>query len=450
MPTEVPKLLVDRYDRAGPRYTSYPTANVFEESFGADAYAAALRRLGASGRPVSLYTHLPFCRSLCHYCACNVVITSRPDAPGRYLDALELELDLVCAELGGRVPVAEIHLGGGTPTLFRVTELERLYDILAARFDLSGAEALAVEIDPRVTSKAQLATLANLGWNRASFGVQDFDPEVQWAINRVQPLEQTESLITAARELGYQGINVDLIYGLPQQSLEGFSATLQNVIRIRPERVALYSYAHVPWMRPAQRRFEKPGYRLPTADEKVALFLSAVAAFEAAGYVHLGMDHFALPSDELAVAQARGELHRNFQGYAVQRADDLLALGMSAISDLGGVFAQNAKDLPEYEEAVRSGKLATVRGWELSKEDQRRRRAIMALMSGRGLTAEEARAFVSEVGQLEPLERDGLVRLIDGAVEVTPLGKFFLRNVAMPFDAYLQSRSEQPLFSRTV
>lgn len=441
--------LLGRLSKPGPRYTSYPTAVVFNESFGPDAYATALSRLGASGRPVSLYVHLPFCRSLCHYCACNVIISQKPGVASGYLDLLEKEAQLVGAALGAKPRASQVHLGGGTPTYLTTDELRRMHGILAAQFDMSSADEMAVEVDPRVTTREQLEVLAELGWNRASFGVQDFDPEVQHAVNRVQSVEETEALVTAARELGYAGINVDLIYGLPFQKVETFNKTLDEVLRIRPDRVALYSYAHVPWMKIAQTRFEKRGYPMPGPQEKCALFSMGVEAFTAAGYEHLGMDHFALPEDELTQARNSGSLHRNFQGYTVKRADDMVALGISAISDLAGVYAQNSKELDAYEQALTRDELPTCRGWELTEDDHRRREAITALMTGSPYPPGYSESFPEVLETMKELEADGLIRRAGPeGLDVTPLGRFFIRNVAMPFDAYLRNTTGS--FSKTV
>ena len=451
-PLAIAPELARRLSTPGPRYTSYPPANLFSEEFGPDDAAEALGRLGRSGRPVSLYTHLPFCRSLCHYCACNVIITKKNGAASDYLDLLEREVELVAGALGARPRASQVHLGGGTPTYLTCDELRRLHAILSQGFDLSGAEEMAVEVDPRVTSREQLATLAELGWNRTSFGVQDFDPEVQRAINRVQSLEQTERLLEDARDLGYSGINLDLIYGLPYQRPETFRRTLAEVVRLRPERIALYSYAHVPWMRVAQNRFVRKNYPLPGPEEKAVLFSEAVETFGAAGYRHLGMDHFALPSDELARAQERGTLHRNFQGYTVRRADDLVGLGASSIGDYAGVYAQNVKELEPYREAVNSGRLPVTRGWHLTEDDLARRDAITALMTGSPLAPGSTERFQSELAAMDDLVQDGLVRRTPSGIEVTPLGRFFIRNVAMRFDRYIQTKSPSrlPMYSQTV
>lgn len=446
---DVPAELLRRMSKPGPRYTSYPTANVFHEGVGPADLAAALGRFGRSGRPLSLYVHLPFCRSLCHYCACNVIVTQKPGVAGHYLDVLAREVELASDAIGARPEVSQLHLGGGTPTFLTSDELRRLHALLAARFQVAADAELSVEVDARVTSREQLATLAELGWNRASFGVQDFSPEVQRAINRLQSEEQTAELVEAARALGYQGINVDLIYGLPFQRAETFAESLAAVLRLRPDRIALYSYAHVPWLRVAQRRFDSKGYPLPGPEEKFALFRQATQALGAAGYRHLGLDHFALPDDELSRALAQGTLHRNFQGYTVRRADDLLGLGVTSISDVDGVYAQNHKELPDYRAAIGAGRLATSRGFVLSPADQERRALILALMTQGELPADLATSYPDAHAALALLAADGLVEL--GATpRVTPLGRFFLRNVAMPFDQHLAAPGERPVFSRTV
>lgn len=446
---DVPAALLERLSVPGPRYTSYPTANVFDERFGASDFAAALARFGEGGGRLSLYLHVPFCRSLCLYCACNVVITRR--SPEEYLGLVEREAELASAALGRRVPVTQLHLGGGTPTYLSPADLRRVHGSLAARFDLSALQEAAVEVDPRATTREQLETLAELGWNRASFGVQDFDPRVQEAIHREQSVEETRELVEAARALGFKGINVDLIYGLPFQRLETFQRTLDEVLALRPDRVALYAYAHVPWLRPAQASFDRRGFPRPAPAEKLALMRAAVRAFGAAGYRHLGMDHFALPSDELALARADGTLHRNFQGYTVRRAEGLLALGPSAISDLGGVYAQNARELPAWKAALEGGQLATVRGWRLSPEDEARREAILDVMTGRPIAPEFLRAHPEVGARLEVLAADGLIRFdAQGAPQVTLTGRFFLRNVAMAFDEYLGERQAERRFSSTV
>ena len=447
--------LLEEMNKPGPRYTSYPTAPNFRSDFAAERFAAALARLGETdpeSRPLSLYVHLPFCATLCLFCACNTVITKKPGVASRYLDALEGEVRAAARHLGPRRRrVTQLHLGGGTPTYLTADELRRLHAILAASFDIDGAPEKAVELDPRATSPEQLETLAALGFNRCSFGVQDFADDVQRAVNRVQSAGETRALLELARRLGYRGINVDLIYGLPLQRRESFAATIAEVLSQRPDRIALYSYAHVPWMRPGQGGFERHELPMPTPAEKMGLFTTALDAVTEAGYRYIGMDHFALPDDELALALERGTLHRNFQGYTVRRADDLLGLGQSSISDLMGVYAQNEKDNALYEAAGREGRLATVRGYELTADDERRRRAILDIMCRGRLEGEAAIGFEGEIASLAPLEARGLVERPGGsALVVTPLGRLFLRNIAMAFDAYLPAAPAKPMFSKTV
>jgi oxygen-independent coproporphyrinogen-3 oxidase len=443
-----PQLLAEM-NKPGPRYTSYPTAPVFREDFGPAAFGEALGRLGDG--PISLYVHLPFCATLCLFCACNTVITKKAGVAERYLDALEGEVEAVAGALGSKRTVRQLHLGGGTPTYLTVAELERLYRILAKHFQLERDE-MAIELDPRVTTAEQLEALASWGWNRASLGVQDFASDVQAAVNRVQSVEETRAVLETARRLGYRGLNVDLIYGLPLQKMETFRATVAEVMAMRPDRIALYSYAHVPWLKKGQGGFDLHAVPMPSPEEKLALFCMALEAFERAGYVHLGMDHFALPDDELALGLERGTLHRNFQGYTVKRAPDMVAIGQSSISDLAGCYAQNEKDNARYEETGRGRRLATVRGYRLSADDERRRRAILSIMCEGRLEGERARGFEAEIASLAPLEARGLVELSGGALRVTPLGRLFLRNVAMAFDAYLgtPTAAAGPRFSRTI
>jgi oxygen-independent coproporphyrinogen-3 oxidase len=442
--------LVSRMSKRGPRYTSYPTAVVFSETFAPATYAEALAQLGAANRDLSLYVHLPFCRSLCHYCACNVIVSQSRTAAGDYLDALADEARRVEAAIGARPPVKQLHLGGGTPTFLTDAELDRLLDILEACFDLSASDERAVEVDPRVTSKAQLETLAKRGFNRISVGVQDFDPRVQHAINRTQSLEETAELVTHARGLGFSGVNLDLIYGLPYQTEASFEDTLRAVDALAPDRIALYGYAHVPGMRPAQRRFDNKGYPLPQAEERYKLFRLAVERLLEGGFVHLGLDHFARPDDELALAAREGRLHRNFQGYTVSRAEDLVALGVSGISEVGGVFAQNHKELTAYTEALAEGRLPIQRGWASTPDDRARREMILRVMTGRSLPLDLEQRFPAEAAAFADFEADGLIaRGEGGRWQITSVGRFFLRNLAMVFDAYLEPGGVGT-FSKTV
>ncbi|MEY4711564.1 MAG: hypothetical protein RIS88_1014, partial [Pseudomonadota bacterium] len=379
--TAISAQLLQRFDVNGPRYTSYPTADRFVEAFTADDYAQALRHRShgqASLLPLSLYVHIPFCESLCYYCACNKLITKHHGRGAEYLTYLEREVRLQVAQLGSRQSVSQLHLGGGTPTFLSDGELARLMTLLREHFTLVPGGEYSVEVDPRTVDASRLQALARLGFNRISFGVQDFDPEVQKAVHRLQPADRVFALVDQARRIGFESINVDLIYGLPRQTPESFARTLAQVQTLRPDRIALYAYAHLPERFKPQRRIVPA--ELPTAAGKVAMLASALAAFEDAGYVYIGMDHFALPDDALAVARRQGRLHRNFQGYSTQPDCDLIALGVSAIGRVGATYSQNAKTLDDYCDLVDQGQLPVTRGLALGRDDLTRRAVIMALM----------------------------------------------------------------------
>lgn len=455
--------LLRRYDRPGPRYTSYPTAVEFHGGFGPEEHAARLERAAQRpGAPLSMYVHLPFCEERCLYCGCNVVITRHRHVAHRYLDALRREIGLVAARLGGRRTLSQLHLGGGTPTYYAPGELRALTTAILGHFTVLPGAELAVEIDPRVTTVAHLEELARAGFNRLSLGVQDFDPVVQRAVHREQSVEGTRAMVQAARRIGYASVNVDLIYGLPYQSVDGFTRTLEHVVGMRPDRLAVYSFAFVPWMKAHMKHL--PSESLPGAALKVELLAAAIDAFTAAGYRQIGMDHFALPGDELARALAAGTLHRNFMGYTVQAASDVVALGVSGISDVSGAFAQNAKKLSDYYARLDEGRLPVERGFALDEDDEIRREVIRSLMCRLrvDVPAVEARFGIDFGRYFEPeLARladegaaatDGLVRLGAAAIEVTPRGRWFVRNVCMVFDRYLAARAAAatPVFSRTV
>lgn len=458
------RALIQRYDAAGPRYTSYPTAPVWREDFGPTDHAAQLAAAAAHpGDPLSVYAHLPFCEEMCTYCGCNVVITRDHSKADTYLDHLCKELVLAADLLGDRRGLAQLHWGGGTPTFLDERQLERLLRALTDRFTLLPGAEVAVEIDPVVTRESQLRLLRQLGFNRLSLGVQDFDPQVQEAVHRVQSPERTRDVLDLARSLGYGGVNFDLIYGLPYQTLATWERTMERVVALRPDRLAIYSFAFVPEVRPHQKRL--PVAALPTGEDKLGLFLLAYRMLTAAGYHAIGMDHFALPEDELALAQERRSLWRNFQGYTVKAAGDVLALGVTGISDVQGAFAQTTRPLSHYYEAVSAGRFATERGVRLTDDDQRRRALITQLMCNfwvdlRGHSGVAPNRlheepcdqdyFAPELAQLDGFRADGLLRLADGQLEVTPLGRLFVRNIAMVFDAYLKHPQARPTFSRTV
>ena len=448
--------LLRRHDVAGPRYTSYPTADRFVEAHQGAQHLQALRQRGTA-QPLSVYVHIPFCEQLCYYCACNKIITKHHERAEPYLAALEVEMDLVAEAIGGQAPVSQLHLGGGSPTFLSDAELTSLMDALRRRFKLLPAAELSVEVDPRTVDAARLAHLRSLGFNRLSFGVQDFDPAVQKAVHRVQPFEQVAALMRDARELGYQSTNVDLIYGLPLQTPASFAHTISQVAELRPDRIAMYAYAHLPQRFKPQRRIVAE--LLPPAGDKLAMLSGAISALLGEGYTYIGMDHFALPDDPLAVAKRQGLLHRGFQGYSTQPDCDLIGLGVSSISRVGATYAQNAKTMEEYEDALRQRQLPVQRGLSLSRDDLVRRAVIMALMCQGRLEFESIASsylidvptyFAAEFDRLKQLAEQGLVVLEPGAVQVTPLGWYFVRAVALVFDRYLQADASRERFSKII
>ena len=453
--------MLRRFDVAGPRYTSYPTADRFVEAFSSDDYALALRqrRVSARGRalPLSLYVHVPFCASLCYFCACNKIVTRHPERADDYLRYLAREVELHVAQLGRGAAVSQLHLGGGTPTFLSDTGLQQLMDMLRGAFTLLPEGEYAIEVDPRTIDESRLQHLAALGFNRLSFGVQDFDPQVQKAVHRIQPEAQVFDLVAAARQLGFASVNVDLIYGLPRQTPASFDRTLARVAALRPDRIALYAYAHLPDRFKPQRRIDADA--LPDAAAKVEMLSRSIAALTAAGYVYIGMDHFALPDDPLAVAKRQGRLHRNFQGYSTQPDCDLVALGVSAIGRVGVTYSQNAKTLEAYCDLLDQGRLPVVRGLALARDDVLRRAVIMALMCQGHVDFESIelahlidfeRHFASELAALETLAAQGLVEMEARSISVTPTGWFFVRAVAMVFDHHLQADRNRTRFSRIV
>lgn len=459
--TAVSPELLRRFDVPGPRYTSYPTADRFVEAFGQDDYTLALeqRRLGSMTKalPLSLYVHIPFCESLCYYCACNKIITKHHDRAEVYLRYLSREIDLHTAHCGTGQVVSQLHLGGGTPTFLSDEGLRELMGMLKRSFSLAPGGEYSIEVDPRTVNADRLAVLAELGFNRLSFGVQDFDPEVQKAVHRIQPAEQVFSLVESARSLGFESINVDLIYGLPLQTPESFDRTLAQVAQLRPDRIALYAYAHLPERFKPQRRIVSA--ELPAAAGKVSMLSRSLDAFMDAGYVYVGMDHFALPEDALAVAKRQGRLHRNFQGYSTQPDCDLIGLGVSAIGRVGATYSQNAKTLDEYYDFLNQGRLPVVRGLALTRDDLVRRAVIMALMCQGELLFEPMEQawlidfrnyFSAELAQLETMAEQGLVVVRPDGVEVTAMGWFFVRGIAMVFDRYLQADRNRARFSRII
>ncbi len=464
MPPTLPLLcahLLQRFDISGPRYTSYPTADRFVDAFAASEYERVLaqRRCGpaALALPLSLYVHIPFCESLCYYCACNKIVTKHHDRAASYLRYLGREVDLLTLQLGPGQPVTQLHLGGGTPTFLSDDELRGLMAMLRRAFALAPGGEYSIEVDPRTVDGTRLAVLAELGFNRLSFGVQDFDTQVQKSVHRVQPAEQVFALMEQARSIGFDSINVDLIYGLPRQTPESFARTLAQVQQLRPDRIALYAYAHLPERFKPQRRIVSAD--LPGGASKIAMLQQSLTAFISAGYVYVGMDHFALPGDALAVAKRQGRLHRNFQGYSTQPDCDLIGLGVSAIGRIGASYSQNAKTMEDYCDHLDQGRLPVVRGLALGRDDLVRRAVIMALMCQGEVSFEPIELawlldfrsyFAAEMEQLRDLAEQGLVALDGSGIQVTASGWFFVRAVAMVFDRYLQADRNRARFSRII
>lgn len=455
---EVSEDFLAKYNRPGPRYTSYPTAPVWNDRFRQADLDKYYAHADAANTPVSLYMHLPFCESLCLFCACNVVIQKDKKAAVPYLQSLKAEIDHVSRSVSRQREVVQFHWGGGTPTYLSPAQLEDLFAHAQKRFTFARNAEIGLEVDPRVTSRQHLEVLRKLGFNRLSMGIQDFTPLVQETIHRVQPFEMTRDLIEAARALGFDSINVDLIYGLPHQTAASFSDTGDKILRLAPDRIAMFSYAHVPWLRRQQGSFQG---HLPEGMEKFNIFKAGIQKFTDAGYLYIGMDHFAKPSDELAIAQRQRTLHRNFQGYTTKAGADLYGMGVSAISSIGAAYAQNHRAIAEYQSAVETHSSATMRGYQLNEDDLLRRAVITRLLCHAVILKSEIENefhirfdgyFPSELLELAAMREDGLVLLSENEIRVTPRGRIFIRNLAMPFDRYLreQRMNERPLFSKTL
>lgn len=454
---EVTPEMIQRYNRPGPRYTSYPTVPVWKEGEFADDYAASLHKEGQNEQPLSLYVHIPFCQQLCTFCGCNKYITNNQNIVEKYLTALEQEIAGVAERLGQRKELAQIHFGGGTPTFLNPEQLSRVVEMIVSRFDALEDCEWAFEANPRVTTTKQLEVLYALGFRRVSFGVQDLDPAIQRAINRNQTAEQSWETLETARSLGYKSINLDLVYGLPLQTQHGFRKTLEEVNKMRPDRLAVYSFAYLPGMFKTHERAIKEK-DLPTPEEKINIYLEAINFFAEAGYVMIGMDHYALPEDELAQALKNRTLHRNFMGYTTLHNMAQIGVGVSAISDFGDSYWQNPKELDQYMEETVNNKLIPRRGLLLEKEDQLRRKVIETLMCHGEITIQDfeflyeldfRQHFAEAWTQLEKFEEEGLVKLSPTKIELTPLGMLFTRNLAMPFDRHLKAGGAQN-FSNTV
>jgi len=451
--------LIRKYDGFGPRYTSYPTADRFHEGFGAAEYVAALqaRNEVRPAQPLSLYVHLPFCNTICYYCACNKIITRNRSHSARYVRYLEREIGIVGALVEGDAPVSQLHWGGGTPTFLARDEMSALMAALRGRFRFAPDTEVSIEVDPRKVEPETIAFLGALGFNRISVGIQDFDPVVQQAVNRIQTEEETRAVIDAARAHGFLSVNADLIYGLPRQTLAGFDATLGKVIAAAPDRIALYSYAHVPHLFKTQRQIVAED--LPAPDVKLEILALAIARLGDAGYRYIGMDHFAKPGDELALAQRDRKLHRNFQGYSTRPDCDLLGFGISSIGKVGNAYVQNVRALDEYYAALDAGALPVLRGIALAADDVVRRDVIQRLMCDFELdfaTIEAAHGigfaiyFAPEIAALATLADDGIVTLDERSLRVTPAGRLLVRSVAMTFDRHLREARERARYSRVI
>ncbi len=437
---------VGRHNVAGPRYTSYPTALQFHEEFTAEDYSAAVVRSNNSHKPLSLYVHLPFCESLCYYCACNKVVTSSEDKKRAYLDALKLEIRSKAAEIKLNRPIYQMHWGGGTPTYYNDAELTELWFEIGRCFHLVDSERgeYSIEIDPRTVSPGRLSFLRGLGFNRISLGIQDFDLKVQRAIHREQSLDQIAELMVSARELKFRSVNFDLIYGLPHQTEESVAATIHQVVQLAPDRISLFNYAHLPERFKAQRLL--PEEEMPSADEKLRILCSASNLLLEAGYVYIGMDHFAKPSDELAIAQAKRQLHRNFQGYTTYKEADLIGLGVSAISLVNDTYCQNSKSITEYQERLQGGESPINCGVKLTLDDEIRRSVIMSLLCQNQLDPiavshdfgiDFGQYFMPEIVELQSLVDEKLLDFERGVYQVTPKGRLVVRKICMVFDGYL-------------
>lgn len=448
--------LIQRYDKPGPRYTAYPMPPVWNEHLPEADLLEGIRRANADPSPLSLYAHLPFCRRRCAYCGCNVVVSPHYDPVSAFLESLEREADLWAGHLPDRRAVSQMHWGGGTPTYLTVPDLKRTFDLITRRFQLMPGAEVSIEADPTFLTEDQLPALREMGFNRVSFGVQDLDEDVQALITRGQTWEQTLSAVRQARVEGFDGVNLDLVYGLPGQTHDTFRRTLEETLELNPDRLAVYGFAYLPAMLPYQRSI--PEDRLPSPEQRLDLLLLASELLEKAGYVAVGMDHFAHPGDPLAQAVQNGRLTRNFMGYAVKGGTDMVSIGPSAISEIGGVYHQNDKILTRWEEAVNAGRFAMSKGLVCSQEDLMRRWVIHQLMGRFELRWDELKAkwgverghFSDAVKQLEAEVPNGVVELREEGVFVTELGKRFVRNLVMPFDAYLPGVAGKTAFSRTV
>ncbi len=451
--------LLKKYAVSGPRYTSYPTAPLFSDTFGVPDYIRAIAESNAQQRPLSLYFHLPYCRSLCWYCGCNMTVTHSQEKIRTYLGAVRQEIDSIRQHVRGNRSVLQLHWGGGSPSYLSRDEKRGFMSAIREQFDFAADAEIGTELDPRDMHPEDAEVLRAAGFNRISLGVQDINPEVQQAVNRIQPVSMIIEVFEQLRQAGFESINVDLIYGLPQQSLDTFTATIDTIVEMNPDRIALFNFAYLPTLFRHQRLIEQTA--LPSPDEKLAILKMAIETLTARGYTYIGMDHFAKADDELCLAQRNKTLYRNFQGYSTKAGCDLLAFGNSAIGQLESVYVQNHKSIPDYCAAIDAGLPATERGYRLNRDDHIRRHVIKQIMCDlevkktsleQAWQIDVAGYFASEFDALEPLERDGLIHLTEQGFRVTAIGRLLLRNIAMVFDRYLQAPRDQqrPLYSKTV
>lgn len=455
---QVPRELMARYARSGPRYTSYPTAPEWQDNFSHSQALDLIRQTNQTAlQPLAVYVHVPFCESLCWYCGCNVKIARNHKVTAPYLAALEKELATVGALVHPERRVSQMHWGGGTPTYLNPSEISKLCALVRQHFTFAADAEISLEVDPRVTTPEHVHTLRQEGFNRLSMGVQDFNPQVQAAVHRGQTLAQTQTLIANARQAGFDSINIDLMYGLPFQTVVSFQDTLQQVGALQPDRIALFNYAHVPWLKPAQKLL--PPDSFPSPDEKLTIFEQAIAYLLSHGYVYIGMDHFARPTDELTLAQQSRTLRRNFMGYTTQAGVDLYGFGVSSISEIDGHFLQNEREVPAYEKAMAENGLAIKRGLLITAEDRLRKTVIENLScngyvdfvaTGQEYGVDFTTHFADELAQCQALAADELIQLTNTDLRVLPRGQVLIRNVCMVWDAYLAKRANQQVFSKTL
>ncbi len=456
MKVEFNEELIKKYDRPGPRYTSYPPATEFNESTGADEYVKKLVESNSRHTPLSLYFHIPFCEQRCLYCGCNVIISHRKGIEVPYLERVYKELKLVSQYIDKERKVSQLHWGGGTPNYLDTAQIEEFFQEIRKNFDFEKDAEISIEIDPRFATKEQIKTIKKVGFNRVSIGVQDLDPKVQQTVNRVHPLPVVKRVVDNLREEEFHSINIDLIYGLPYQTVESFKKTIEQVIELNPDRLAIYSFAYVPWIKPHQKLMPQEAF--PSAEEKLSILNMVIDLLQEAGYVYIGMDHFAKPDDELAIAQREGKLWRNFQGYTTRKGVELLGFGATSIGMLYDGYFQNYKTLREYNVSVDAGKIPVFRGYVLNEDDIIRREVIMDIMCNLGLDYDRVEQefgikfedyFERELEELKELESDGLIKVSGRQIKILPVGRLLIRNVAMVFDAHLRKKKELR-FSRTV